>query len=173
MLFGMSSPTHNTPALQQPHNGWTPVRRAHFLQHLADTGSVAAAARAVGMSRQSAYALRRQPGAEDFARAWDDALADAGGRFEELVMDRIVEGEAEVIEREGCVVEVRRRPCDVRLLLYHLKRLEDRRIARQQAAVSVTGPDASIVSSVREEIIALAAAQRAAGQAPPATSAGG
>ena len=156
----MSNDTHHPPALRHKHSGWTPTRQQHFLEHLADTGSVAAAARAVGMTRQSAYWLRRQPGAEALARAWDTVLADAGGRIEALAMDRLVEGEEEVIEREGCIVEVRRRPCDVRLLLFYLKRLEDRRSAHQaleQAVVmrrldrqagTATAPDVSNVSNV-------------------------
>jgi hypothetical protein len=36
--------------------------------------SVDEAAKALGQSRQSVYALRRRPGAEEFARAWDAAL---------------------------------------------------------------------------------------------------
>jgi hypothetical protein len=42
---------------------------------LAQTGSVAAAARAVGMSRESAHRLRTKHGAESFAHAWDAIVA--------------------------------------------------------------------------------------------------
>ena len=55
-------------------DGWTPVRQAEFVGMLAQTGSVSAAAAFVGMSRESAYRLRRRAGAEEFARAWDTAL---------------------------------------------------------------------------------------------------
>jgi hypothetical protein len=55
-------------------DGWTPPRQARFLGMLAPPGSVAAAARAVGLTRQTAYRLRQRPGAESFARAWDRAL---------------------------------------------------------------------------------------------------
>ena len=41
---------------------------------LAATPTVAAAAERVGMSRQSAYCLRRRPLAESFAAAWDMVL---------------------------------------------------------------------------------------------------
>ncbi|MEN9932220.1 MAG: hypothetical protein RIS17_793 [Pseudomonadota bacterium] len=122
--------TNQQPAFRQQHNGWSQDRQQRFLEHLAEVGSVAAAARAVGMTRQSANWLRRQPQGKAFARAWDAALADAGRGIEELALERLVHGEEEVIERDGAVVEVRRRPCDVRLLLFHLKRLEDRRTAR-------------------------------------------
>lgn len=54
------------------HDGWTGGRMAVFCRSLADTGVVAAAARAAGMGKQSAYKLRaRLP---EFAAAWDAAL---------------------------------------------------------------------------------------------------
>ena len=55
-------------------HGWTPGRQAHFLGVLAETGSVSAACARVGMSRKGAYLLRKKPGAESFAAAWDAAL---------------------------------------------------------------------------------------------------
>lgn len=56
------------------HDGWTDNKQAGFLGLLAETGSVLAACELVGMSRNSAYKLRRLPGAESFAAAWDAAL---------------------------------------------------------------------------------------------------
>ena len=56
------------------HHEWTAVRMVAFLRELAATLSVSRAARSVGMSRQSAYKLRRRLPA--FAEAWDGALAD-------------------------------------------------------------------------------------------------
>jgi hypothetical protein len=61
-------------------DGWTPVRQAEFIGVLAETGSVSAAARFVGMARETAYRLRRKPGAEEFARAWDIAMQISGAR---------------------------------------------------------------------------------------------
>jgi len=46
-----------------------------FLAALYVTGSVSAAARIVGKSRESAHRLRARPGAESFASAWDRVLA--------------------------------------------------------------------------------------------------
>ncbi|WFL77633.1 hypothetical protein P7228_00795 [Altererythrobacter arenosus] len=59
-------------------DGWTPLRQAEFIGHLAETRSVGAAARAVGMARESAYRLRERPGAEGFCAAWDVAMARLG-----------------------------------------------------------------------------------------------
>lgn len=59
-------------------DGWSEVRQCAFLAQLYVTGSVSAAARAVGMSRASAYRLRERPGAEGFAFAWDRVLTLPG-----------------------------------------------------------------------------------------------
>lgn len=60
-------------------DGWTARRQAVFLGYLAETGSVAEAARRVGMARETAYRLRTRPGAESFAAAWDVALGKGKG----------------------------------------------------------------------------------------------
>jgi hypothetical protein len=59
-------------------DGWTPLRQAEFIGHLAATRSVAAAARKVSMARETAYRLRAKSGAEGFAAAWEVALARPG-----------------------------------------------------------------------------------------------
>ena len=58
-------------------DGWTPLRQAEFLGYLAESGSVAQAARRVNMARETAYRLRTKPGAESFAAAWDAAVGRA------------------------------------------------------------------------------------------------
>ena len=55
---------------------WTPARQAAFLRVLEDTLSVSKAAKSVGMSRQSAYKLRRRLAGQPFAEAWEMAVAD-------------------------------------------------------------------------------------------------
>lgn len=55
-------------------DGWTPGRQRAFIEHLAETLCVDAAAALVGMTGDSARRLRRRPGAEGFAAAWDAAL---------------------------------------------------------------------------------------------------
>jgi len=56
-------------------DGWTAERQRLFVRHLAETRSVSRSAAAVGMSRETAYRLRRRAGARSFAAAWDAALA--------------------------------------------------------------------------------------------------
>ena len=59
-------------------DGWSEARQCGFLCALYVTGSVAAAARAVGMSRRGAFRLRERDGAESFADAWDRVLTPPG-----------------------------------------------------------------------------------------------
>jgi len=55
-------------------DGWTPERQRAFVEHLAETLCPETAAALVGMTVQSARALRRRPGAEGFNAACDAAL---------------------------------------------------------------------------------------------------
>ena len=80
----------NLPAIR--HDGWTPQRQAAFLRALGDTHNVAAAARMVGMSRQSAYALRARLKGEPFDKAWQAALLCRFDALAEAAMDRALNG---------------------------------------------------------------------------------
>ncbi|MDB5726614.1 MAG: hypothetical protein JWQ16_3368 [Novosphingobium sp.] len=64
-------PAFSPVPLRGRGDGWTAMRQAAFLGALAETGSVVAAARKVGMARETAYRLRGRAGAESFAAAWD------------------------------------------------------------------------------------------------------
>jgi hypothetical protein len=55
-------------------DGWTPERQRRFIALLAETRCPSRAARAVGLSRESAYRLRGRPGGESFDAAWNAAL---------------------------------------------------------------------------------------------------
>ena len=56
----------------------------------------------VGMSENSCYRLRRSPGGENFARAWDVARAHAAHRLIDLAFDRVIDGTDEpVFDKEG------------------------------------------------------------------------
>lgn len=59
-------------------DGWTEERQCGFLAQPYVTGSVAAAAREVGMSCRGAFRLRERVGAESFAHAWDHVLTPPG-----------------------------------------------------------------------------------------------
>jgi hypothetical protein len=64
------------PSASTRHDGWTAERQRGFIDALAQIGMVAAAARHVGMSRKSAYALLKRAGSDSgFASAWREAQA--------------------------------------------------------------------------------------------------
>lgn len=101
---------------------WTPKRQREFLQALEATASVTEAARRVGMTPQSAHWLRRQPAAAEFRKGWDDALDEVGFQVRTSMLERVLNGEVRVIERNG-VKTVHSRPCSPSLLIHMLKRV--------------------------------------------------
>jgi hypothetical protein len=73
----MSTSAPAKASLPDPAYHWTTLKARVFLGALADLGRVGEAARMVGMSRQSAYRLRRRLGEGNvFARTWDAAQAE-------------------------------------------------------------------------------------------------
>jgi len=103
------------------HDGFTAERAALFLEQLAQRGNVRAACAAIGLSRESAYRLRRRDPL--FARGWTAALVLATEVAAEILADRALDGVEEEVWFRGEVVGTRRR-FDNRLLLAHLARLD-------------------------------------------------
>lgn len=103
------------------HDGWSRARKARFLDRLAACGNVRTASKAAGMSRDSAYRLRRRDAA--FARGWDAALLLSVPRGRDVLADKATEGIEEDVWYRGELVGTRRR-FDARLLLAHIARLE-------------------------------------------------
>lgn len=102
-------------------DGWSPDKQRAFIEALADGGSVANAARAVGMSESSAYRLRRAPGAEAFDRAWSAAIDAASKKLLDAAFERALVGSEEpVFDRDGNRVGRRLRQSD-RLLMFLLR----------------------------------------------------
>lgn len=84
--------------------GWTPAKRAAFLEHLAATCNIAASARAVGMAPRGAHALKARDAV--FAADWAGAIEAAYETLEvrllayalgeaEREADGVVDGDAE------------------------------------------------------------------------------
>jgi hypothetical protein len=78
--------------LPNPSAHWTPDKRAAFLRELAATHSVSAAARSVGMSRQSAYRLRTRLRGQPFDVAWRAAFRRKVDALAEALIDRALHG---------------------------------------------------------------------------------
>lgn len=134
---------HPVP-LRARRDGWTVERQCEFLAQLYVTGSVALAARRVGMSRNSAYRLRGREGAEGFAHAWDHVLTPPGcGRCprprpdlrkvtDTALLHQLEQGLVQPLLYRGSMHAVRRKPCNSALL--HLLARHDaavRRVARE------------------------------------------
>ncbi|MXO91096.1 helix-turn-helix domain-containing protein [Pontixanthobacter aquaemixtae] len=133
-------PAFHPVPLRDRKDGWAPIKQAEFIGYLAETRSVAKAARLVGRSRESAYRLRRKPGAEGFAAAWDIVM---GRRFASdmtavvraarkvtpgLLWEHALSGKVKPVMRSGTFRTVTKKP-DNSALLQHLAQL-DRTCAR-------------------------------------------
>lgn len=76
----------------RPARMWTSAKQAEFLRQLSATHSVAGAARAVGMSRQSAYRLRARLKGEPFDAAWDAAFQRVYDALAQAALERALNG---------------------------------------------------------------------------------
>src|SRR3990170_4329699 len=79
------------------HDGWTAERQIAFVEKLADCGSISAAAKHVGMSRESVRRLRRRPCGRAFRDACDAALDCGYAEVEESALERARDGVARPI----------------------------------------------------------------------------
>jgi len=117
-----------TPVPLRPRaDGWTPGRQAEFLGYLAETRCISKAVERVGMSRDSAYQLRRKPGAEEFVAAWDAILGVPTSRQPKITLEtlfqRIEHGRYRPLLRDGRYVATIKKP-DNAALLSALARLD-------------------------------------------------
>lgn len=174
---------------RQHKNGWTEAKQRRFIEELADTACVETAARAVGMSISSAYALRRAPGGEAFAGAWLAALQQGAHRLADIAFDRAIHGSDEpVFDRNGNRVGRRMRQND-RLLMFLLRaHLPERyrhahrdiRLAHEKPAPPVeplahaiarlepaTPPDPHLLLAPEELDVEVQVADMADGKLPP------
>ena len=124
-LAEMEAAGHSVPEFEPVprkyrHDGWTPERQKAFIAALADTGSVKRAARAVNMSPEGAYWLRRQPGSETFRRAWEAALDFGVQRLKDEAFDRALNGQLSPVFVGGKLKGFRRIKND-RLLMFCLR----------------------------------------------------
>jgi hypothetical protein len=106
-------------AVANRHNLWTPRKMRRFLEALAQTCSVKAAAQTVGMSRQSAYRLRSKLVGEPFDMAWEAALEFGLQQLAHAALDRALNGVEEPIFHEGEQIGTRTR-YDERLTMFLL-----------------------------------------------------
>lgn len=151
---------------------WSTQLKKRFLKTLAETLNVSEAARAVQMDRARAYALKDRDPA--FARGWRDALDQAYGEVEVLLLQQSRDGSVrtETVRNEA-TGEVRQTktvhsyPLGVasRLLLSHKDE-----VAAHRAMLAQTEADADTINRVRAQMDAVRA--RMAARADAKTEAG-
>ena len=133
------------PAPREPRaDGWTPARQRVFLETLAAEGTIAAACDACGLSRRSAYNLRFRMDRAAFRLGWDAAILIARARLIDGLMLRAIEGQEEIVTRDGDTVT--RHRIDNRLALSMLTRLD-----RMADAEALDGPDAALARIVSQD----------------------
>jgi hypothetical protein len=113
----LDDPTQHIPFTPVPRQrarrrGWSEGRQRAFIFALSRCGSVARAARAVGMSPRSAYLLLDVPGADSFAEAWDRALDEGVERVRADALQRALGGVFVPVFRRGKLVRVEHRQSD-------------------------------------------------------------
>lgn len=113
------------PLDRHRNNGWTVPQQERFILALHVMGSVGQAAKAVGISRQSAYNLREKPGAESFAKSWDNAIELGRQRQFDLAMDRAINGVTTVRVLRGGAVTVAGGP-DLRIIRSAMRSMDER-----------------------------------------------
>ena len=105
----------------EPEDRWTKRKMAMFLRELGATQSVAGAARAVEMSRQSAYKLRNRLKGEPFDIAWEAAFQHGYDALHQAALERALFGVEVPVFHGGEQIGTRRH-FDERLTVYFLSR---------------------------------------------------
>jgi hypothetical protein len=104
-------------------DGFTPDRQVVFLDAFARCGVAADAARAAGISRDTAYSLRNSAAGRAFALGWDAAVLISRGRMADVLESRALNGVVDKIYRNGELWGERHRH-DNRLAMAVLTRLD-------------------------------------------------
>lgn len=115
-----ATPAFTPVATRARHDGWTPRKQVAFIEALAESACVDEAAKAVGVSRVSAYRLRARIDAQAFRVAWDAALDFAIRRLSDAAFSRALNGVAIPHYYQGEVVGEHRR-YDNRLTMFLLR----------------------------------------------------
>lgn len=127
------------PDLPRPHhNGWSKPKMRQFLEALAGSGSVTAAAKAVHMSRDSAYKLRARLAGTPFDLAWEGALENGIRQVAHEAIDRAINGVVQPVYYKGEQVGERRVFNEnlTRLILDNPSRFGRQPLAREHALLN-------------------------------------
>lgn len=117
------------PRQRMRRGGWSADRQRQFIALLAETGSVRAACRRLGVGEHHIYKLRGHPEAASFRAAWEAALDCGIARIEDTAMDRALYGVEAPVFYQGEKVGSRQVYND-RLLMFLLNNRAPHRFAR-------------------------------------------
>ena len=117
------------PRQRMRRGGWSADRQRQFIALLAETGSVRAAFRQLGVGECQIYKLRNHPEAASFRAAWEAALDCGMARIEDTAMDRALYGTETPVFYRGEQVGMRPVHND-RLLMFLLNNRASDRFAR-------------------------------------------
>jgi hypothetical protein len=141
------------PRLKDRSNGWKPEIQHAFIEALAETGSVRAAARRVGRSERGAYQMRRHPEGGPFRKAWAAALDIGIQRIEDVAMDRALNGVEVPVYSYGKLIGTRVVYND-RLLMFLLRNRAPARFAAHRphtGARTGTGIDRAELARLKKQ----------------------
>lgn len=119
------------PRKRMRRGGWSAERQREFIDLLAETGSVRAACRRMGVGEHHIYKLRNHPEAASFRKAWEAALDMGIARIEDIAMDRAISGVEQPVYFNGEQVGTRTTYND-RLLMFLLRNRAPKRFIEGQ-----------------------------------------
>lgn len=139
----------NTPAGKLARARWSKAMRAAFLDHLAATCNVTAAAAAAGVCKTSVYQIRRRDPA--FAAKWEEALALGYQMIETRLLGHVLSGRGRTDPMAG---EDEGRPAidfeaALRLLAQHRGGQDKPHKGRQPAFAAPEETDAVLLTRLR------------------------
>jgi hypothetical protein len=120
--------------LRDRKDRWTPTHQTDLLGRPAEARSAAAAARHVGLTRQSTYRLRDKAGGESFAAPWDAILADlraARKSTHGVLRHRLLPGTSKPVLRGGKHVATPASPDEYVVLRLYRQEMHRRRSLRR------------------------------------------
>lgn len=115
----MEKPETSRAARHPRPENWNKAKMAGFLRELAATHCVAAAAKSVGMTRQSAYKLRARLKGEPFDIAWETAFQHGYDALAQAALERALHGVEVPHFHKGELIHVSRK-YDERLTVFLL-----------------------------------------------------
>lgn len=123
-------------------DGWTPARRALFMETLQETANIAESARAAGKAVSSAYAQKKRDPA--FARDWAQALAVGYDELSALLLRQALFGteqEEVTTDAEGAVKSRKVRRSHPVSMAFRLLQAHRQEVAEQRAIDVRDRPD--------------------------------